>query len=844
MTAQYVGSNTITTPHTPPLITRENRFGDRYIEAFVGTIFESNSAATEFQKQFGEALFQENTLYIIVGTDSGLLPQFIVQRGLPRGSRYLFVEPEEIERQLDRESTPAKLNARVSITNESQWVERAHEMSLINYTYSGKISYVRSCAAQQGIHHGYPPLAQSVNRELRHLFWLFTAQFDSHIFFNSQLANLAENRTPAGHLRGIFKGRCAIILGAGPSLDELLPWIRRHRDKAVLIAVSRIAARLIQAGLEPDIVVSIDPQLVSFSVSKEMLNLGNKTLFVNGCHTTPLLLGQWPHRNLFLGPRLPWDGDEFDNIGIIAPTVTNNAILLAQELGCSQILLTGVDLCYSDTGHTHAQGTVEYAAGPMLGKIDYTVTTNAGNEAETNKGYYEAIKVISQQASEARKLNCQMVNLAESAAKIEGVAYIHPEDLVIHDPLTESAWATITAQLIPDSGDARRTYYNTMIEKLDSASSDLRWIKKLAAAALKFNTKMVTLINSPDYSKYKIQMDKIENRLETRFKKMSDIVKRYNSPGFAKIITADSGDDWSTDEIFNKTKIYYDEYIIGATLLLDLVHDSRSRLLSRLEEERLSPDYETILNQWQQDMEYGRARLWRERNPNIYEKASPQIKSRIEAILNQFNTLLAEDSKNFEQSFKSLTSEASTFGSIVENAITYHAKGDVTGLQRIATGLAKRQEPLAVQTNIFIRGLIAELDNNYQQAEALYYSIDSTINNDLKQMALERIVSFSLPHEDYQKLLPALEMLARDNIAYSNFYARFLAITGKNTEAIEAYTLYLQQHPRDLDTMLELGILLADVGAWEAATSALGHIVDMDPNHPAVEQLSKILRRE
>lgn len=843
MTTQSPGSNT-NTARISPLLTTENRFGDCYIEDFVGTTFESTNATIEFQRRFGDALFQENTLYVVVGSDSGLLPQFIIDRGLPRGSRYLFIEPGEIAPHIDSKFISTELATRIAISSATHWVECAHELALLNYTYSGKISYVRSCAAQQAAHRAYPALTQAVNRELRHLFWLFTAQFDSHIFFNSQLANLAENRVPSAHLRGSFKGKCAIILGAGPSLDELIPWIKQHRNDAVLIAVSRISARLLQAGIEPDIIVSIDPQFVSFSVSKEMLNLGNRTIFINGCHTTPLLLGQWPHQNLFLGPRLPWDDDDFDNIETIPPTVTNNAILLAQEFGCSQIVLTGVDLCYSAAGHTHAQGTVEYAAGPMLGRIDYTVTTNAGIEAETNKGYYEAIKVISRQAVAASKHNCKIINLAITAAKIEGVEYIHPDALIIDEPLIQSAWQTLSSLLDKDSREDRCNYYNTMIELLDKAINDLIWIKKLSTIALNCNTKMAALINTSEYSKHKSQMEKIERRLEIRFKMMSKTVKRYNSVGFAKIITADSGDDWSADELFNKTKIYYEEFLHGATLLLEVINDAKQRLRSRIEEERPSPDFEMLFNQWQQDIGYGRADIWKQRHPETYKNASPQVKERIKSMHSQFHAMLSADKENFEQGFKNLISAANTFGSIVENSITYHAKGDVMGLKRISTGLSKRTEPLAIQTKLFTDGLIAELEHNPKQAEALYYSIDAEINSDLKQIALERIVNFSLVNEDYQTILPALKLLAESRVNYQPFYARFLALTGEVTEAIAAYTHYLQEYPGDLDTMLELGILLSDVGAREAAESALGHIMDTDPNHPAVEKLTQILKQK
>ncbi len=843
MTTQSPGSNTNTT-RSSPLLTKENPFGDRYVAEFIGTIFESASATAEFQRRFGNALFQENTLYVVVGSDSGLLPQFVIKHGLPRGSRYLFIEPDEIYNHIDEKTTPTELTHRIAISGATHWVARAHELALLNYTYSGKISYVRSCAAQQAAHPAYPALTQAVNRELRHIFWLFTAQFDSHIFFNSQLDNLAENRIPAADLRGSFKGKCAIILGAGPSLDELIPWIKRHRNETILIAVSRISARLLQAEIEPDIVISIDPQFVSFSVSKEMLNLGSKTIFINGCHTTPLLLGQWPHRNLFMGPRLPWDDDDFDNIGTIPPTVTNNAILIAQELGCSQIILTGVDLCYSAAGHTHAQGTVEYAAGPMLGRIDYTVTTNAGVEAETNKGYYEAIKVISRQAVAASKHNCKIINLAITAAKIEGVEYLHPDALIIDEPLTQSAWQILSSLLDKDSREDRCNYYNTMIELLDKAVNDLRWIKKLSTIAINCNTKMAEMINTSEYSKHKKQMEKIERRLEIRFKMMSETVKRYNSVGFAKIITADSGDDWSADELFNKTKIYYEEFLHGATVLLEVVHDAKDRLLSRIEEERPSPDFETLFSQWQQDIVYGRADMWKQRHPEIYKNRSPQVKERIKLMHSQFNTMLSTDSKNIEQSFQNLISDTNTFGSIVENSITYHAKGDSVGLRRITTGLSKRIEPLAIQTNLFVDGLISELEHNYKMAETLYYSIDTKINSDLKQMALERIVNFSLANEDYQTILPALKLLAESRVSYQRFYARFLTLAGDINEAIAAYTGYLQEFPGDLDTMLELGMLLSDVGAREAAESALINIIETDPNHPGVEKLTQALKLE
>ncbi len=840
MTNHHTGSisNKALHAHLP---VKENRFGDLYIEALVGTTFESVSATEEFQMRFGGALFHEQTLYIIVGSDSGLLPKYIINHGLPRGSRYLFVEPYEIRNHLDEDMISAELANRITISDEAHWVEHAHELALLNYTYSGKISYVRSCAAQQNIHPDYLVLSQTLDRDLRHLFWLFTTQFDSHIFINSQLANLAENRTPAICLKECFKGKSAIILGAAPSLDGLIPWIKKHCNEVIIIAVSRISERLLQVGIEPDIVVSVDPQNVSFSVSKGMLNLGNRTLLVNGSHATPLLVGQWPNRSVFLGPRLPWHDEGFNNFSTIAPTVTNNAILLAQELGCNQIILAGVDLCYSANGYTHAQGTAERTAGAMIGKFDFIVTTNSGTAADTNKGYYEAISEICKQAQKALINGCKIINLAETAAKIEGVEYIHPEKIIITHPLTEPAFDTISSLLDKDTVEDRCSHYNATIKQIDKATKELRNIIRLATVALNCNAKMEKLLKTPDYSKYKIQMDKIERKLNLRYEVMSTVVKSYNSSGFSKIITADTGDDWTSGELFDKTKTYYDEYIHGSSVLLGHIHDSKKRLLNRLEEESPSPKFERMFIQWQQDIEFGRAMIWKERHPDIYKKSLAQINQHMNTLTNQFNSLLDTDNKNFDNAIQSHFADPNTYGKIVENAIAHHAKGDEDGLVRLSEGLLERTEELSVQTLLLVNGLISELKNNYKKAEDTYYSIDPKVSLDLKQIALERIVNFSLVKEDYKTVLPALKQLSEIRVSYRPFYARFLALAGEVVEAIEVYTQHLQYQPRDIDTLVELGMLLAAAGAREAAESILNQISEADPTHSGIDNLTQAL---
>ena len=72
-----------------------NGFGEHYFEALNGATFQNTAAAEVFQQNFQDVLFQEAKFYIIIGTDSGLLPQYIQQHGPAKRSIYLFIELDD-----------------------------------------------------------------------------------------------------------------------------------------------------------------------------------------------------------------------------------------------------------------------------------------------------------------------------------------------------------------------------------------------------------------------------------------------------------------------------------------------------------------------------------------------------------------------------------------------------------------------------------------------------------------------------------------------------------------------------------------------------------------------------
>ncbi|MBP7094984.1 MAG: DUF115 domain-containing protein [Spirochaetia bacterium] len=78
--------------------------------------------------------------------------------------------------------------------------------------------------------------------------------------------NLSRNAAEPGRRRGIaglagaFAGFPALVLAAGPTLDEALPFLAELRRRALLIAVDTALPSLAAAGIESDFVVVADPQ--------------------------------------------------------------------------------------------------------------------------------------------------------------------------------------------------------------------------------------------------------------------------------------------------------------------------------------------------------------------------------------------------------------------------------------------------------------------------------------------------------------------------------------------------------------------------------------------------------
>lgn len=178
--------------------------------------------------------------------------------------------------------------------------------------------------------------------------------------------NLARNLGCLGRLPGVallegrFSGIPALVLAAGPSLDEILPRLRELRERCLLIAVDTSLRSVLRAGVEPDFLVVVDPQywnwrhLEGLSSPSSILvseSAAWPTVFRFSCRAAFLCSSLFP-----LGRAIESRTGAKGKLGA-GGSVTTTAWDLGRLLGAAPLYMAGLDLGFP-RGATHARASL------------------------------------------------------------------------------------------------------------------------------------------------------------------------------------------------------------------------------------------------------------------------------------------------------------------------------------------------------------------------------------------------------------------------------------------------------------------------------------------------------
>jgi len=178
------------------------------------------------------------------------------------------------------------------------------------------------------------------------------------------LSNILGNlKNPAGNPGSIQPVKKAAVCAAGPSLSLQIREIQKRRKEFFLIAVDTSLPCLLNVGITPDAVISIDCQHISYYHFMDGLPEG-VLLFLD--LASPPLLASRSKSFIFFSSAHPltryisqvWKPlPELDTSG---GNVTYAAVSLAEQMGACEIKLYGADYSYP-SGVSYARGAYIYS---------------------------------------------------------------------------------------------------------------------------------------------------------------------------------------------------------------------------------------------------------------------------------------------------------------------------------------------------------------------------------------------------------------------------------------------------------------------------------------------------
>ena len=816
---------------------KTNIFNEQYLYSINQDSFSKVSAQAIFDAEFKQKIFSENSLYIFIGTDSGLLPKYILQHGIPSGTRYLFIEPDKILLELHQHHLLDSLPTEIICTTYSQWELESEKLKFPQYSYINAVNLKSAICAQQDSSEEYSELNWLLNTSVQTTHWKHSIQISNELFIIRQMENIADNQLPATILKDCFIGKTAIILAGGPSLDDILPWVKENRQNLAVFCVSRVAKQLLNVKITPDFIFSVDPQKISFDIAHEMFQFNEKPIFINGYHAYPTLLNQWQGVNLYLGDRLPWKSPlNIPNMSSKGPTVTNTALATADYLGFDTILLAGLDLCHSKNGITHALGSAEQLAGPKYNTTSPQVKTYNNEERSTDDGYYLALQALASQAEPMLKNNKKIINLSKNAAKAEGIIHIPPKDIVLNsqsEKTCEVAHGKVNEYTINFSDD---TYFSEILAELEKANRDINKVLKLAKKANKINDYMYNENGIIENYKDKKKLDKIEKTLNRSYKSYSFLIKKFSARHFLKISSPhDDGSNWDAEKAQKIGAIYYDAYEKGASTLSQKISKAIQSIKARQEEKKKTPDFALLFKQWNEDHSYNRAQLWRKNNPNT----TISIETSEELAL--FSKKFTQYTKNSFSDWVSKRKEVLGNISFLKNKAKILFKNKrLTELKELQNKLlADKKNNEKKEYSFLISAYIATLEKDYTLALDYFHRIIDINNTPLLEEALNNITSISINQENHQNAFLALECLTQISPIYLPFYAESARILGEIILAIDSYITYISSFPDDVVTQLKLTSLYISQGIDQAAELMLDLILKKHPDLEAALTLKK-----
>lgn len=256
-----------------------------------------------------------------------------------------------------------------------------------------------------------------------------------------------------------FNNYPALVIAAGPGLDDIAHLLPDLKKRFVLIAVDTAAGICLRNCVDPDIIVVVDPQYWNLRHLDKTRT--SRAIIVSESSTYPQVFRQLKGPVFFMKSIFPL-GQYIEHevkLGRLGAggSVATTAWDLARVCGCSPIITAGLDLSYPQN-KTHVKGnTFEERAHVISNRLypaesefhrlltnagKLTAESNNGSMVRTDKRLLSYRDWFSQQCLLHPEINTATVS--KNGLRIEGMDYIDQETLLTYKPVRRSIDDIIT----------------------------------------------------------------------------------------------------------------------------------------------------------------------------------------------------------------------------------------------------------------------------------------------------------------------------------------------------------------------------------------------------------------
>ncbi|MCX7920737.1 MAG: DUF115 domain-containing protein [Clostridia bacterium] len=311
-----------------------------------------------------------------------------------------------------------------------------------------------------------------------------------HIIRNPGLNQLLENYKDA------YRGKPAIVIASGPSLDKNIHLLKEAKGKALLLACDGSMDSLKKHGIIPDAVSSVERIMATYECFYKDKVMPDESVLVAPAVVRPEIFQSFSTKTLSLFKTelmADWFNKMVYNKGSVwsGASVAHQLVGFAKALGADPIILIGQDLAYSSDGVSHtSEASVKEKVD--LSNVKLYVKDIYGNDVPTTRPWKYFLEIYENAIAQ---MNLNIIDATEGGAYIKGTKLMTLREVIDTYCVDEVPNLRYLVDSLDVSEDFIKKAYKNVFKSTIKIAKMYCLIKKRSEKSLKLNEEAKKLLD-------------------------------------------------------------------------------------------------------------------------------------------------------------------------------------------------------------------------------------------------------------------------------------------------------------------------------------------------------------